>query len=75
MPDADETRQAHRKRDAEVLTIIGGFFALLALLVLIGVVWHDRGRGLAVGLGAGILLLAIGLGAIAIGLRFRRRSR
>ena len=71
----DKTQQAHRKRDAEALTIIGFFFAVLAVLVLIGVVWHDRGRGLAVGIGAGVLLLTVGIGAVAIGVRLRRRTR
>lgn len=66
------TRGEHRRRDAEALTIIGAFFALLAVLVLVGVIWHDRGPGLPVGIGAGLLLLLVGVGAVAIGRRLRR---
>lgn len=69
----DDARESHRKRDAESLTIIGAFFALMAFLVLIGVVWHDRGVGLAVGIVAGLILMAVGVGAVLLGVRIKRR--
>ena len=68
---AEETRQSHRRRDAEAITIIGAFFAVLALLVLIGVLVH-RSEGMAVGVCAGSLLLLIGLGSVWTGMRWRR---
>lgn len=68
-----EQARAHRRRDAEALTIIGAFFAVLSVMVLIGVVLHHEVRaGLIVGLIAGVLLLAAGIGAIRIGMRLRR---
>lgn len=68
----DDQQQSHRRRDAEALTIIGAFFAVLAVMVLIGVVWFDRGDSLAVGAGAGLLLLVIGLGGVYVGRRLKR---
>ncbi len=69
----NEQALAHRRRDAEALTIIGAFFAILAVMVLIGVVLHHELRaGLIVGLIAGVLLLAAGIGAVYIGIRLRR---
>ncbi len=69
---SDDQQQMHRRRDAETLKIIGGFFAILAVLVLIGVIWHDSGEGLAVGIGAGVILLLIGLVSVRIGMHLGR---
>lgn len=69
---SDDPQHTHRQRDAEALTIIGAFFAILAALVLIGVIMHHEGGDAAVGIGAGIILLVIGLGSVSIGRRLRR---
>jgi len=68
----DDQKQTHRRRDAEVLTIIGSFLSILAVLVLIGTIFQGRGEGMVVGIGAGLLLLLIGLGAASLGLRWLR---
>ncbi|MBN1344708.1 MAG: hypothetical protein JXQ73_18595 [Phycisphaerae bacterium] len=69
---ANHDPASHRRRDAEAMTIIGGFLAILAALVLIGVVWNDEGLSLRVGIGAGALLMAVGLGGVFLGMRLRR---
>ncbi len=64
---------SHRRRDSEALTIIGGFFMLLAVLVLIGVVLeHEHQMGLIVGAIAGVLLLIIGGLTVYIGRRLSK---
>lgn len=64
-----------RLRDAWSLLMVGGFFALLALLVLVGTWWTlERPRAAAVNVVAGLLLMAIGLGMIAAGRHLRRPS-
>lgn len=68
----DDQKQTHRRRDAEVLTIIGSFLSILAVLVLIGTIFQGRGEGMVVGIGAGVLLLLIGLGTASLGLRWLR---
>ncbi len=68
----EDERQTHRRRDGEVLTIIGSFFAILAVLVLIGTIFQGHREGMVVGIGAGLLLLLIGLGAASLGRRWLR---
>lgn len=64
-----------RQRDALSLLMVGGFFALLALLVLVGTWWTlERPRAAAVNVVAGMLLLGIGLGMMAAGRRLRKPS-
>lgn len=69
-------RNQHRQRDAASLLVMGGFFMLLAILVLQGGFWA---RGLTfpsiVNLAAGAVLFLVGLGMYEIGRRWRRGSR
>lgn len=64
-----------RDRDALSLLLVGSFFAVLAVLVLIGTWWTlERPRAAWVNVVSGALLMAIGLGMVAMGLRMRRRA-
>lgn len=71
-----ETHESEaRQRDALSLLMVGGFFALLAVMVLIGTWWTlERPRAAAVNVASGLLLLVIGLGMIAVGRAMRRRQ-
>ena len=70
----DDRRQEHTRRDSESLVIIGSFFSLLAILVLIGTAWEEKGVGMGVAIAAGAILLLVGLAAVFIGLRLKKRS-
>jgi len=71
----EDRRDQHTRRDGESLIIMGSFFAVLALLVLVGTFFEAQEMAMAVSLVAGGLLLLIGIGAVLFGLRLRRRSR
>lgn len=61
-----------RRRDALSLLLVGGFFALLAVLVLIGTWWTlEKPRAAAVNVVSGLVLLAIGLGMVGAGVHLR----
>lgn len=64
----------YRQRDAASMLILGGFFSLLATLVLIGSFWATGGSpALKVNLAAGALMLVIGLTMMWIGRRLQTR--
>lgn len=65
----------YRQRDAASMLILGGFFSLLATLVLIGSFWATgRTHALIVNLAAGGLMLAVGLTMMWIGRRLQTKS-
>ncbi len=66
-------RAEYRDRDGTSLKIIGGFFSLFSILVLVGTFWEKRSHGIVVNLTAGFLLLSIGLGMFFVGRRMSRR--
>lgn len=73
-PPVDEAAAEQRQRDAMTFFLLGGFFAVMATLVLIGTLWTiGRTHAMVVNFVAGLLLLAIGLGMIAFGAHVRRK--
>ncbi len=72
-----DTHDENRARDSTSFLLLGSFFSLLAMLVLIGTLWTlDRPRAMIVNLAAGSLLLLIGLIMLYFGRRVQRsRSR
>ncbi len=63
----------HRSRDAASLLLMGAFFAVMGLLVLVGSFWAaERFRAMVVNTGAGVILSAIGIGMLYWGWRLRR---
>ncbi len=70
---AQHAQAAHRQRDGATLRLLGGFFSILAVLVLIGTLWAlDRPHAMIVNLAAGMVLLAVGGGMFWSGSRARR---
>lgn len=69
MPDGQA--QTQRRLEGDAFRLIGWFFIVQAVPVILGVLMYDHGMPLAVGLGAGILLLLLGGGGIALGRRFK----
>ena len=69
----DNNHEQHRERDAASLTIIGGFFAILSVFVLIGTFFEDSYEGRVVNVAAGLILLLVGLGMLAFGRRLKNR--
>lgn len=61
----EQNHEAHSRRDAASMQLLGFFFSVLATLVLIGTFWTlDRPRAMTVNIAAGVALLCIGLGMI-----------
>ncbi len=69
----ENNHEQHRERDAASLTIIGGFFAVLSVFVLIGTFFEDRIHAQVVNVAAGLILLLIGVGMLAFGRRLKNR--
>ncbi len=63
----------HARRDGEALLIMGVFFAVLAVAVLVGTAWNAPGKGRVVNVVSGLVLLAIAAVAAWIGRRLRRK--
>ncbi len=62
----------YRERDAATLKILGFFFAVLGVLVLVGSYWSlENPRALIVNLASGAVLTLIGIGMI---IYVRRKS-
>ncbi len=70
---SENNNEQHRERDAASLTIIGGFFAVLSVFVLIGTFFEDRIHAQVVNVAAGLILLLVGVGMIAFGRRLKNR--
>ena len=69
-------RKQFYARDGMSLVLLGGFFSLLAVLVLLGSFWNDRGSAaLVVNIIAGLLLLGIGFGTVVSGRWMLGRAR
>lgn len=80
MPEPDYTPksvlQEQRERDAISLLMLGGFFSVLAVLVLIGTYWTvGRWHAMVVNLGAGATLLVVGIVMLWIGRRIQTLSK
>lgn len=59
-----------RRRDGNSLVLLGGFFMVIAVLVLCGIFWsHEEMSVIVVNLVAGAALLAIGGGTFYTGMR------
>lgn len=70
LPDSNEENRA---RDATSFLLLGSFFSVLAILVLVGTLWTlDRPRAMLVNLIAGGVLLGIGLIMLYFGRRVQR---
>ena len=65
----DDRKLQLQKRDAETVSMLGGFVAFISLPVLIGTFWADKMSARVVNIGAGLVLLLIGLLMLAHGLR------
>lgn len=65
-----------RQRDAVSLLMLGAFFSVLAVLVLVGTYWTvGRTHAMVVNLGAGVTLLAVGLAMLWAGRRVQALSK
>lgn len=77
--DQPPNKEVYRRRDADSLFVIGCFFIVLAIAVLVGTHWAETERARVVNVVAGGLLLLIGLGAagygLAVKLKLKRRRR
>lgn len=70
---SDARQSDLRERDAASMKLLGGFFCVLAVLVLIGSYWSmGRPHAMVVNLGAGGLMLLVGLAMLWMGVRLRR---
>lgn len=62
----------NRRRDSVSLLIIGTFFALFSVLVLIGTFWEHRTRAIIVNIASGLALMLVGIGMALYGYWLRR---
>ncbi|MDZ4858171.1 MAG: hypothetical protein SGI88_04250 [Candidatus Hydrogenedentes bacterium] len=65
----------HTQRDSETFLMLGGFLAILAIIVLIATVVQDPGHARVVNGVAGLVLFLIGAGMFLWGLKLRGRLR
>ena len=65
--EARERRETYRRRDSDSLFVMGIFFTVLSLAVLVGSLWADGTKALVVNLFSGGILLAIGVGSVLYG--------
>lgn len=63
----------HARRDGEALLIMGVFFAVLAVAVLVGTAWNEPGKGRVVNVVSGLVLLGIAALAAWTGRHLRRK--
>jgi LPXTG-motif cell wall-anchored protein len=62
------------RRDAWVFRLLGGFFLVFGVLVLIGLFWPQSGVEKGVTVASGISLLIIGLASLFLGKRRSERA-
>ncbi len=75
MTDERASGDSNQQRDASSLRVLGLFFTILGVLVLIGTVWTRNDLHAAVvNASSGIVLLTVGIGTITIGRRIGRRK-
>ncbi len=68
MSQAQDAAREKRQRDIILLFAMGGFFALLGVLVLLGLRWTEqRDFATTVNIVCGALLVAVGVLCLAIG--------
>ena len=72
-PEAELRHAELRRRDATSLGVLGGFFCVFALLVLVATSWEERSHAAAVNVAAGCVLLAIGVGMLLASRSLARR--
>lgn len=69
------TGDGNQQRDASSLLVLGVFFTILGLLVLVGTLWtRNDMRAAVVNAGSGMILVAVGVGTLLIGRRLARRK-
>lgn len=73
MSEPSQEQHGHTRRDAETLSMLGGFMAILALPVLLGTFWAGSAFAMFVNALSGLVLLAIGGGMLLRGLSQLRR--
>ena len=68
-------RKAHRARDAATLLVLGAFFTVLSVLVLLGSFWSEKlDFPVVVNIASGVLLMVVGLGMSLMSWHLRRQS-
>ncbi|MBX7071536.1 MAG: hypothetical protein K1X71_00200 [Pirellulales bacterium] len=73
MPPTIDPLVEQKQRDAMTFVLLGGFFTVMALLVLIGTLWTlARPHAMVVNLVAGLILLAMGGAMFGFGVHKRR---
>jgi hypothetical protein len=73
MPGSEAHQSPGSERDAQVAAILGVFFVVLALPVLIGTGYAEIGIDRAINLVSGLLVLSVGLGFLGWARRLARR--
>ena len=72
-PNQSDSEVGHRDRDSMSLKILGLFFSVLALLVLLGTLWSlNNPRAIVVNLVCGSVLLLVGIGMVAVSRKVAR---
>ncbi len=74
MEDNPDSTPSFASRDAWVLTLLGSFFAVFGVLVLIGLCWPQTSAEKLVTVISGTALLVIGAGGLWLGRRLKRNS-
>jgi len=75
LPQTEEP-VCHRHRDAMSMKILGSFFIVLSLLVLLGVLWElGNFRAIVVTLICGSTLLSVGVGMVVVGRRIAKGAK
>lgn len=73
MPPTIDPLVEQKQRDAMTFVLLGGFFTVMSLLVLIGTLWtFARPHAMVVNLVAGLILLVIGGAMLGYGAHKRR---
>lgn len=71
----DDAHRRESARDAASLRLLGGFFLILGLLLLVGIWWSlDDIRAIVVSLTSSGAILAVGVGMIIAARRLKQRA-
>ena len=63
----------YRRRDADSLFVMGCFFTVLSIAVLVGTFWAEDAQARLVNVVSGAVLFLLGIGAAAYGLSVKRK--